>query len=44
MDKKDSFGFFDLPSDTLREAEKNVGTRPCPDRFVLIRTNELEVF
>ena len=35
---------FKETPDTLHEAFKFFGTRPFPNRFVLIRTNELAIF
>ena len=37
-------GSFDESPDTLSRAAKFIGTGPFPDGFVLIRTNEMEIF
>ena len=43
VDEIDSVGSFDESPDNLSGAAKFIGTRPFPDGFVLIRTNEMEI-
>ena len=40
----DTVGSFGASPDTLRKADKFVGTRSFIDRFVIIRMNDLEIF
>ena len=44
VDEMNAVGSFDESPDTLSGAAKFIGTGPFPDRFVLIRTNEMEIF